>query len=310
MDILVIPCSFSSRYLFEMAFREEFKVHFLTRLRVETELRKRSGYNLIVLDSRFQDLYGVYILEILEKLSPKIPKLVIAECGEIRNELKKVSRNGDNYIIRPPRIKYLRDLSKNLINKKLDELDVNKKPQLESLADAIDDVEEVTRGGAKEHYIKVIELAEEIYSLLEINSPKYKNILTNFSCLHDVNRTRVKNSILDDVVSDKDISEKDYLNVFCGVGKIDGIVKANMTGWGHFYLENYNIYRKKELEIYKKSEMGVVPSDIVAVADAYDIHERKFRKQEKNIERPAIIKELKETDILNPLVLDSLSKAA
>lgn len=297
MNVLVIPCGASSKYLFELAFRERFKPDFISRFKVEGELRKRSDYNLIVLDSRFQDLYGVHILENLERKLPHIPKLVIAECGELRKKLRAVSLNKHNYIINPPRIRYLRDLSCSIIEKKLHKLDVNDVSQIINLADAIDDIEKITRS-PKDHFVRVKELADEIYTSFKNDLSIEKGILTNFAYLHDVNRTRVKNRILQDLESEGRITEKDYLNVFCGVGKLDEIVNV-IPGWGHFYLETY-----------EKSQKRVGLKDIVAVADAYDIYERKLVEEGSLNERPVIVNELRQIERLNPIVLDRFSEAA
>ena len=312
MKILVIPCSMSSRYLFEGALSGN-ELFFCSRTKLKTKLNKMDNLDLVILDSRFQDTYGIHIFKELEDQVSQIPKLVIAECEDIRNEFRNVSMHGKyehNYIIHPPRIKYLRDLSGLIVERKGSELCVNQESQIIKLADAIDDVEEITRAkNPDEHFLRVKELAEELYALFNNEMPIERGILNNISYLHDVNRTRIENNILQDLEFKEEITEKDYFHVFCGVGELDTIVNT-MPGWGHFFLEDYETYRKKELNLYKKSEMDIVPSDLVAVADAYDIYERKFREEGKDFDRPMIIKELKETDILNPIVLDSLSKAA
>ncbi len=298
MNILVIPCGASSRYLFELAFGGKFKPDFISRFKVKKELMKRSDYELIVLDSRFQDSYGVHILENLERELSHVPKLVIAGCGEIRSELKTVKNPYQhNYIINPPRIKCLRNLSSSIIERKRHGLYVNEKSQIIKLADAIDDVEEITRS-PRDHSTRVKELSDKIYALFENELSIKRDILANFSCLHDVNRTRVKNSILQNIEANELITEDDYFNVFCGVGELDGIVNI-MPGWGHFYLESY-----------KKSQNEVDLKDIVAVADAYDIYERKLMEEGSFYEHPVIVNELRQIEVLHPIVLDKLSKVA
>lgn len=304
MEILVIPFSVSSMHLFKGALKK-FKLSFATRSEVESGLCNFDKVELVILDSRFQDMYGVHIFELLEIETQlaSVPKLVIIEFSEIRKELEEVMRSNNSYIIRPPRVKYLESISSSMIKRKLKKLNVNEESQMEWLADAIDDIEDITRKGHG-HFLRVKELSEGLYELLKNDLKVDKSILTKFAYLHDVNRTKVKNNILDNVEKGIDICEEDYLNVFCRVGDINEIVKTTMSGWGHFYLDKYKTYKYDD----RNGQDIVRVPDIVAIADAYDMFWRKYREECRAMEPSKIVNELAKTGSYKNHVLEMLHK--
>ena len=85
------------------------------------EKSNKNFYNAAFIDIRLPDMEGTELLTAMKETTPKMRKIIVTGYPALQNAVEAVNKNADAYILKPPKMREVLSILKELLQKQKEE---------------------------------------------------------------------------------------------------------------------------------------------------------------------------------------------